>query len=299
MAFWKDALAGTAGGVVGVWLGSPFDVIKTRLQASGGAIAQSALGLAREILAREGLRVFFRGAVVSSLSQAPTNCLIFGVYGASKRALDAALPPASSEPSFLNICAAGLAAGAAQSIVLAPFELIKVQQMLLGAGRPDALHPTLLQVAREIVAKGGARGLLRGLAATAVRDVPTMGLYFGAFEYCCHIWRVSAQARRSPPPPSAPVPEWVVLAGGGIAGVLSWTLALPADVVKTNIQGADMATPRAQLRFLAVGRSLLEEHGLAVFLRGAGPCIARSIPVNAVTFLVYSKALALLGAGGS
>ena len=78
----------------------------------------------------------------------------------------------------------------------------------------------------------------------------------------------------------------VVLAAGGIAGLLSWLLALPADVVKTVIQGAPVGTPVKDLRMRVVVAQLWKEGGVAAFYRGLVPCLARSLPVNACCFLV-------------
>ena len=105
---------------------------------------------------------------------------------------------------------------------------------------------------------------------------------------------VAAATVVSPPPLSAAelrYPVWVHLLGGSLAGVTSWSLALPADVVKSNVQGSALETPRAQLRFMTVAARLYKAHGARVFFRGLAPCLLRAIPVNALTFLVYDAVL--------
>jgi len=77
-----------------------------------------------------------------------------------------------------------------------------------------------------------------------------------------------------------------VLMAGGLAGAASWATALPADVVKSNIQGAPLGSPRHSLRILTVGGRILREAGFKGFFRGFVPCVIRSVPVNAVTFFV-------------
>jgi len=304
-AFSLDAAAGTIGGVVGIWVGSPFDVVKTRLQT--GAF-KSLWSCVKTTHAIEGLGGFYRGAMVSSLGQAPNNFLVFGTYGWASRSLDVVNPPDASGVSFLNVYLAGSWSGLLQSVALAPFEHIKVQQQVLGAGRQGAPHPGVAECIKLLSERGGGvgRGLMRGWVATTLRDVPTFGLYFASFEWVKWAY-LRSQARRAAEAPSpaeivntasvsapahAPeVPTWVILAGGGLAGIVSWSLALPADVIKSNIQGSDISTPRSELRFLTVGRRLLAEQGPQAFLKGALPCIVRSVPVNAVTFLVYDTCL--------
>jgi len=437
--FCVDAVAGTIGGVTGVLVGSPLDVIKTRLQA--GAPGQTMMQVARQMIAKEGPGAFFKGSLVASLGQAPNNFLSFGHYGwalrlveeAHRRSLHLSPDDAFQRPLW-HVYIAGCWAGTTQSLALAPFEHIKVQQQLMvsstsaaaaAAGGSDSqgLSMTMSAAARAIYASGGVwRGLMRGWVATAWRDIPTFGLYFSAFEWTkewyaarlarqqeeqlaataatpaaprpalpaaaaaaaaaaatttsgssggidvvddglgasvvaaasaaakaavagiaagpsspaglhtampeleplatggsggvgCDIAFVSggagatASAAAAPVPPlpvalAQPIvyPDWVLLLGGALAGVASWTLAVPADVLKSNIQGSPMGTPASRLRLLTVARRLHAEHGARVFFRGFVPCIIRSMPVNAVTFLVYEWSLAgirrAVGTGG-
>lgn len=310
-AFVVDAVAGTIGGVFGIITGSPFDVVKTRVQA--GAF-KSATECVRATLKTEGLPAFFRGALVSSLGQGPNNFLIFGCAGWTQRTADLISPP---DPeigvSFRNVYIAGSWAGFVQSLALAPFENIKVQQQLLGAGKAGAAeHPGMTAVARRVMAEAGFfRGIMRGWVATMLRDAPTFGLYFLSFEAvkAAYVRRVREEARAAaaadstagssnapsvPRPQDVDVPVWVILAGGGLAGVASWSLALPADVIKSNIQGSPLNTPHEQLRFATVARRLIASDGIAGLFRGAAPCILRAIPVNAITFLVYHSCLGLI-----
>ena len=96
-----------------------------------------------------------------------------------------------------------------------------------------------------------------------------------------------------------PVPVWAMLVAGAAAGVFSWALALPVDVIKSQIQSAPLETPRAETRIGAVTARLYAAGGLPIFFRGLVPCLARAAPVNAVTFLGYEWATnVLLGATG-
>ena len=69
-----SVLASFAGGVCAALVSLPADMIKTRIQASGGK-AGSMLGVARELFAAEGLRAFWRGAAPYTLRIAP-HCVI-------------------------------------------------------------------------------------------------------------------------------------------------------------------------------------------------------------------------------
>lgn len=69
----------------------------------------------------------------------------------------------------------------------------------------------------------GVRGLFRGAPATAIRDTPSMGLYFASYETVKERlesrWGFGEQASSF----------WA----GGLAGALSWFVIYPFDVVKS------------------------------------------------------------------
>lgn len=280
------SVAGTVGGVAGIYCGSPFDVIKVRMQLS----SRSALEIARETWRVEGVRGFFRGAAAVSLGQAPVNAVIFAAYAAALHALERARGAQGSEPAPLrSLAAAGCAAGLAQAFVLAPFELLKVQQQSArGAGGAElGLRETAAAVARAL----GPRGLFRGLVATCVRDAPTFGLYFSSYEMGK---RAGVNALGLPPDASAPA--GVLLAAGALAGAASWAVALPADVVKSIVQAAPLHAPAGSLRWAVVAGGVWRAGGARAFFRGFVPCVLRSLPVNAVTFYGYETALSYIDA---
>lgn len=301
-SFALDAFAGSIGSIAGVYIGSPFDVIKTRMQRLGGS--QSIVSAAKAMLRSEGPGTFFRGAFVSSLGAAPNNAVTFGVSGWATKTMNLVNPvPPEDGISFLNIFLAGSWAGFSQSLVLSPFELVKVQQQI---HQKDS--PNFFDTAKDIIRQGGVRrGLMRGWVATALRDGPTFGFYFLSFDLCKWLWMKNNEAKK-PQPHSlhelgeeaslllhtqAPnVPSWVVLAGGALAGISSWSLALPMDCIKSVIQGSPLNTPASELRFFTVAKRIIKDsggvHGL---FRGWKPCLLRAAPVNAVTFLVYDAIL--------
>jgi hypothetical protein len=276
MSLLIDSTAGTVGGCVGVLVGSPLDVIKTRMQAAAPAQA-SVFAVLRETWTRSGLRGLFRGSLASCLGQAPNNAIVFGTFGSVRRLLDG--ESSSGAASVANVFAAGSVAGALQAVAVAPFDGVKVQQQV-----SIASAPSLISVARNQLRHGV---LMRGAVATIMRDTPTCGAYFASYEAVCTMWRTrdEADARCEPP-------VLVTLFAGGIAGLLSWSLALPLDVIKSRVQSTPPQAPTPRISDVAV--ALYAEAGLKGFFKGALPCILRAVPVNAVTFLVYDKCLRLL-----
>ena len=278
-----EGLSGALAGTAGILTGAPFDTLKVRLQTAGGG---SMLRAAASLVSREGPLSLYRGALALSLAQAPINSIIFAAYHVAERVLmDRTGGPLGGAAPPVRQFAAGCFSGVAQAIVLSPFELLKVQQQVYG---PGSLR--LRDAITAVLEKQGPRGLLRGMGATLVRDGPTFGVYFASYNH------VKEEAERAWGGGGAGggVAAGPVLLAGGVAGALSWAVALPADVVKSNIQAAPMDAPRASLRFHAMAARIYKEGGARAFFRGFWPCIVRSVPVNAVTFFVLEETKAFI-----
>ena len=160
---WDGCIFGGISGTFGVLVGHPFDTLKLRMQMGGGASLSAA---ARALLATEGARGLFKGAFSISLGQAPINAMIFGANHFATELLQGAQGGAPLTLPQLFAC--GTFSGLMQSLVLSPFELLKVQQQMHGVGcRGETL--SFREVSSAIVARFGLRGLYRGMSATLVR----------------------------------------------------------------------------------------------------------------------------------
>ena len=80
-----------------------------------------------------------------------------------------------------------------------------------------------MDCARQIWRGEGVRGLFRGLGVTVAREIPAFALYFASFE---------AMTRQ----PGQPVGTAHLMVAGGVAGVLSWTVTYPVDIIKSRLQ---------------------------------------------------------------
>ena len=123
------------------------------------------------------------------------------------------------------------------------------------------------------------RGCYQGLPAQLLRDVPASGAYFVLYEAMTR-W---ARERALPAAPS-------VLVAGGAAGVLSWSLILPLDVIKSRMQ-ADRPD-RPQFRgVLHCAQVTVLRDGPAALFRGFTTMAVRGFIVNAATFFGYEYAM--------
>ena len=81
----------------------------------------------------------------------------------------------------------------------------------------------------------GLRGIYRGLPVTVIRETPSYGAYFAAYDALC-TWLTPAGTHKSDL-------SWPrLLLAGGIGGMIGWLSTYPFDVIKTKMQGETPAT---------------------------------------------------------
>lgn len=121
------------------------------------------------------------------------------------------------------------------------------------------------------------------------RDIPASVVYFVVYELVRDV--VLASRRRVGDVATS-------LLAGGTAGVVSWSVIFPIDIVKSRLQ-ADYQRVRypagwrqcvADIWKTGAGRPMRWK----VFYVGMTPCLLRAFPVNAVTFAVNYEVLKLL-----
>lgn len=86
--------------------------------------------------------------------------------------------------------------------------------------------------------------------------------------------------------------SFAIMAAGGVAGVLSWALATPMDVVKARLQMSEAGGQKYN-GILDCMRTSVREEGVGVFFKGVMLNSVRAFPVNAITFLSYERLMKL------
>jgi len=80
---------------------------------------------------------------------------------------------------------------------------------------------------------------------------------------------------------------------------MGWVSTYPFDVCKTRLQAVGTGTDASTLHYKGMIDCFIKtfrEGGLRTFGKGLGATIARSVPVNAVTFVGYTLTLRYLDA---
>ena len=160
------------------------------------------------------------------------------------------------------------------------------------ARKQRPLNQGPIDCVRKIYRARGIRGLGQGMRATALRDIPGYPFYFGSYELFLDLLTQSGETRQDLRAPS-------LILAGGLAGMVSWAVTFPADVIKSRLQadGHNGKFKYSGIRDCVV--KCYQEEGLVVFSRGIWPTVIRGFPTNAAIFSVYELVLRTLTEGGA
>ncbi|CAK1366869.1 Mitochondrial substrate carrier family protein G [Cercospora beticola] len=315
-----DFWAGYVSGAIGILIGNPLDIIKTKLQA-GSASKPSKVSIAPAHTLPTNLPAvsaptqhalsrwtqFARGAAAPILGYGALNAVMFMTYNRSLSYFQTGnintLPQNfASQPEWWKIWSAGALGGLATFFVSTPTELVKCRAQVSNPPRSS------WQVTQDLWRAAGLRGLYMGGAITAVRDSVGYGFYFWSYELSKRAIANEADTHTQE--------ALKVLLCGGLAGVVTWASIFPLDVVKTRVQTWDLVPTRsstgaeapllgnaarpskaivtARPATWSIAKSLYHTEGASAFFRGLGVCSARAFIVNAAQWAVYEWMMRVL-----
>lgn len=155
-----DFWAGYLSGAIGILVGNPLDLLKTRLQA--GPSHSTTTDLPRQSLTRvERLGLLAKGTAAPILGYGALNALLFMTYN---RSMGLMHEDPANPSSLTKTWVAGAVAGLATFVVSAPTELIKCRAQV------SRDRSSSLEIARQIWNHGGLRAMYSGGGVTSIRD---------------------------------------------------------------------------------------------------------------------------------
>jgi solute carrier family 25 (mitochondrial carnitine/acylcarnitine transporter), member 20/29 len=175
--FWSSYLSGA----IGIIIGNPLDIIKTRLQASfcspssapASPIPSISLTTSASTPNFPTPTSLLRGSAAPILGYGALNSILFVVYN---RCLNALGEEDFSNPTNLGkVWTAGAAGGLATFVVSAPTELVKCRAQVVRQGDARGGPVTSWGIAKDIWKREGLRGLYFGGGVTSVRDAVGYG----------------------------------------------------------------------------------------------------------------------------
>ncbi|KAA1466910.1 mitochondrial carrier [Dentipellis sp. KUC8613] len=268
--------AGAIAGISEILTFYPLDVVKTRMQLETGK-SKGLFGSFQSIIKEEGFGRLYRGLVPPLLLEAPKRATKFAAndfWGKTFRNLT------GEEKMTRNLSIlTGCSAGATESFVVVPFELVKIKLQ-----DKSSTFAGPLDVVRHIVKKDGLLGLYAGMEATFWRHVWWNGGYFGSIH----------QVKALLPKPDSPSAELMNnFISGGIGGFVGTALNTPFDVVKSRIQGGARVpgvVPKYNWTYPAL-MTIMREEGPAALYKGFVPKVLRLAPGGGVLLLVVEFTL--------
>lgn len=276
----KDLLAGGVGGMAGVMAGQPLDTIRVRLQQRGNKYSGFAHAW-RSIVFREGALSLFKGMTYPLATAAFQAAVSFYAYGTAMRIVN---PTQELYSSYWDVFACGIFAGAIQSFVITPADVLKIRMQVQTAVPGQASYIGPFQMTGQILRRAGAQGFYRGIAATLMRDVPSHGMYFYVYHRLKDILSSPEYTEGQRSKDSA----LGMFIAGGVAGVVSWPLVYPIDVVKSRMQVHDKMTSPYR-NWMHCGLQIYKEEGWRAFIRGLVPTLWHGFIGAGAVFLVYES----------
>ncbi|KGG50444.1 hypothetical protein DI09_6p280 [Mitosporidium daphniae] len=313
-----------ANGVAGLAIGHPFDTVKVRMQNNiGNDLYGGSMRTFLKIVKEEKIRGLFKGIIPPMIGVGLVNAFVFGVYGTILNSIQAA--HVGHHNSLLPFFVAGACSGFANSFITGPFELAKCLQQQSSIGVRSSAQsklPGTFSILREAYRRWGISGPCRGLLATIIRDTPSFGTYFLAYEaimlhggssadgmsknqdlytkfetyveqYGSHTYSPIITCPSIVEKPNSSEynfpPLLLTLFAGAASGVLSWLVTYPFDVIKTRIQSTPLDVKTTGI--IQTYKAMCRQTGIASLFCGLNVTLLRAIPTNAVTFLGFSLAL--------
>ncbi|EGC43081.1 mitochondrial 2-oxodicarboxylate carrier [Histoplasma capsulatum var. duboisii H88] len=275
--------AGAVAGISEILVMYPLDVVKTRVQLQEGAGAgeeayKGMIDCFRKIIKNEGFSRLYRGITAPILMEAPKRATKFAAndsWGSFYRNLFG-MEKTNQPLAVLT----GATAGATESFVVVPFELVKIRlQDKASAGK----YSGMLDVVSKIVKQEGPLALYNGLESTLWRHILWNAGYFGC------IFQIRSQLPQPEPGNKTQQMRNDLIAGsiGGTAGTLVNT---PMDVVKSRIQNSPKtagSVPKYNWAWPALG-TIMREEGFGALYKGFTPKVLRLGPGGGILLVVFT-----------
>lgn len=233
----------------------------------------------RKIIKNEGFSRLYRGIGAPIMMEAPKRATKFAAndsWGIFYRRLFG-VEKATQPLAILT----GATAGATESFVVVPFELVKIRlQDKASAGKYNGLADAVT----KIVKAEGPLALYNGFESTAWRHILWNAGYFGCIFQVKSLLPIATnktqQTRND-------------LLSGAIGGTVGTVLNTPMDVAKTRIQNSPKvagSVPKYNWAWPALG-TIMREEGFAALYKGFLPKVLRLGPGGGVLLVVYGNVI--------
>lgn len=277
----KDILAGTSGGIAQVLVGQPFDTTKVRLQTS--TKGTTLVDVISSLIKNEGPSAFYKGTLTPLVGVGICVSVQFGTNEFMKRFFhnrNHGLP--TTLPQYY-IC--GATGGLVNSFLSSPIEHVRIRLQTQKSNGLEREFKGPLDCIKKLLKQ---KSLMRGLDVMMLRAGHGLGCYFLVYEALIQHEMKNGLKRKE-------IPAWKLCSYGAFAGTTLWISIYPLDVIKSVIQTDKLNNPVFKNSMIKVAKNLYAKEGLRAFFKGFVPTLLRASPANAATFLVFERALQIMG----
>ncbi|CDK25458.1 unnamed protein product [Kuraishia capsulata CBS 1993] len=273
--------AGAIAGVSEILVMYPLDVVKTRIQLQVGTGAQAEysgiVDCVTKIVKNEGFSKLYRGISAPILMEAPKRATKFAANDEWGKFYRKQFGVTEMNQSLAVLT--GATAGATESFVVVPFELVKIRLQ-----DRTSKYTGMVDVVTKTVKNEGILAMYQGLEATLWRHIVWNAGYFG----------IIFQARALLPKAETPSGKTVNdLISGAIGGTVGTLLNTPFDVVKSRIQNTVKVpgvTPKYNWTYPALAM-VYKEEGFAALYKGFLPKVLRLGPGGGILLVVFTNTM--------
>ncbi|CAF3445305.1 unnamed protein product [Rotaria sp. Silwood2] len=269
--------AGAIAGVTEVLIMYPLDVVKTRSQLFVGK-SMGIITSFSNIIKEEGVSRLYRGIIPPILMEAPKRATKFAandIWGQCYRKWFG-VNKMNQSLSILT----GASAGATESLVIVPFELVKIR---LQDKKSAHLYLGTMDCLKKILKHEGILALYNGLEATMMRNMTWNAGYFGV------IFQVKTRLPEKPELLNSFI-------AGAIGGCVGTTLNTPFDVVKSRIQNSPRTSLPSKYNWSIPSLFIVaREEGFWALYKGFVPKILRLGPGGGILLVVYNLLMEFFG----
>ncbi|KAL2899271.1 Mitochondrial RNA-splicing protein MRS3 [Bienertia sinuspersici] len=179
------AMSGVCATVLSDAVFTPMDMVKQRLQLSGGngGTYRGVWDCVKMVFKEEGFKAFYASYRTTVVMNAPFTAVHFATYEAAKKGLTGISPNTADDERLVVHATAGAAAGALAAAITTPLDVVKTQLQCQGVCGCDRFTSgSIKDVFKTIIIKDGYRGLLRGWIPRMMFHAPAAAICWSTYE---------------------------------------------------------------------------------------------------------------------
>ena len=237
--YYNYYIHGAMSGMFGIILSHPIDTIKTHIQTGNKLNTFT-----------PSFKNFYKGISSPLLGVGIEKALVFGTYHYMFSKTD-------------NIPLSGALAGLTASIIVTPYERLKI------------VKQNGLNISRKEL---NVKFLFRGLSATFTREVPGFAIYFTTYDYLKYNTFTKYNKK---------INYSSSFIFGGISGIVSWVFIYPQDKIKTILQSSiDDTNYTKKIQIKTIINNIYKSGGIKQFYSGFTWALYRATLLHSGTFLM-------------